>query len=217
MSILITFVKRLLTIFTLASAGWLRPCFALGLVASLALISLACDIVGDDAPDPEAYRTPVAQAQAAGLPVYWLGPEFKAGGLSFDFIEGTFPQGIAGVRLNGLQLSYLAREGDSVRASLDVLSFSKDEWPAAEDGVIHPPGFPSSVVKNTTLRGARAMLVSIPLDTPAFASLRLIVDLEDVVVVAQTTSAIVGGRDINPLVDEQTFLPVLENLRPHPQ
>jgi len=188
------------------------------LVACLALISLACDIVGDDAPDPEAYRTPVAQAQAAGLTPYWLGPEFSAGGLSFDFIEGTFPQGVAGVRVNGLQLSYLARDGYTVRATADVLTFSKTQWATAADRVRYPAGVTGVTRKNVTVGGRHAELISMPLGARPVNSRQLIIEFDDAVVLGQTTAVLANdGRQINPLIDEQTFLSVMEQLRPYPQ
>jgi hypothetical protein len=183
----------------------------------LASVSVAC---GDSLRergehDPERYKTAVARAERAGLQAYWLGPQLDVGGEPFNAIEGIFPEGIAGVGVQGVQLAYLNL--DEFRGRLDITTLSPADWAAARDAVRSPEQPPVTTI-DTVVAGRQAELISIRLDGPDLTGLKLVIDYGDSFVIAETSALIVeGGDNVNPLLDEATFLSVVENLRPYPE
>ncbi len=73
------------------------------------------------------------------------------------------------------------------------------------------------------MAGHDAELISAPGGTRPINGYLLIVEVGDEVVVAETNSlgggpnAAPGAVDLNPLIDEQKFLAVMQSLRPYPQ
>jgi hypothetical protein len=192
-------------------------------VLSLFTASLfsACVLTSDDPkPDPNQYLTPIAEAQTAGLTPYWLGPTIETDKGPLRAVEGIFPQGYAGVALPGIQITYF--NGDQVIGTLDVLTFQKTDW-ASEGPRARALDFPSAKRKNVLVAGHDAELIAVPGGTRPINVYLLIVAAGDEVVVVETNSlgggrnATPGGVDLNPLIDEQTFLSVMQNLRPYPQ
>ena len=66
-------------------------------VLAAACVGAAVSACAEPGPDPNQYLTPIAQAHAAGVPVYWLGKDFTAGGHNFPLNEAFFSPGISGV------------------------------------------------------------------------------------------------------------------------
>lgn len=189
-----------------------------------ALNALACLLLAGCGPllsrggdlDPERYKTPVAKAQDAGLTVYWLGLEFDADGVPFDMIESKYPEGVAGIAVSGVEMHYF--QESPRRGNLDVLTFSETDWDRVEQLVRYPVNIDSAIMRKTVkVVGRDAELLSIPLGARPINSHHLILDYGRFVVLAQTNSALdAGGRDVNPLMNEQVFLEVMQNLRRYP-
>ncbi|MEX2245692.1 MAG: hypothetical protein WEC75_03305 [Dehalococcoidia bacterium] len=194
------------------------------LLAGVATLALAACGSGERRQEPpgsgdhsyDNFQTAVARADEAGLQeVFWLGPELDVDGVVFDAIEGYFPHGVAGTSLDGAQLTYYRLE-DS-RGSLSITTLSPSDWQTVEDDVRNPAQPP--VERKTVNVGTReAELISIHLDGAELTGLKLLIDYGQSVVIAQTGTAIAqGGREVNPLMDEATFLAVMEDLRPYPE
>ena len=157
----------------------------------------------------------VATVEAIGLPVYWLGTEFTVDGLLFrgpyvaefgDEVEG-----------GGIRMSYVL-EGGNTPAYLTV--YSRDAWEMVEDRTMNPRT-PGASQRTVSVLGKDAEMFSAPGGTRPLNALWLIVDLSDVVVVADTNSGGAvrpGGPDYNPFINNPDLLvQVMEDLRPYPQ
>jgi len=197
--------------------------FALALLVGIAValsgvLSAACNPNGNDGPGPEAWKSAVAAANAAGLPVYWLGRSFEAGGVEFSTLESQFPAGIRGVALQGIEMSYFRQP--EFKGRLDLNTYSQSDWSrvAARFG---REGGPGQARRTVTVAGHSAELISTPAGTRPVNGLSLVVDFGGYIAVAETSAVSSGNAssvpDRNPLLDEETFLSVLEELRPYPQ
>jgi hypothetical protein len=193
------------------------------LIAVLLVLSLwqaGCQDDQQTGPDLDAaFLTPVAAAQEAGLSVYWLGPSFEAGGVLFSTREAKFPEGIAGVPLQGL----LARYSSQPEAAgfLDLQLLSRSDWDQVMEKVMNP-SLPGVTRRAVTVGDREGELLFLPLDTRPLNILRLVLDLGDVVVVAQarsvTASAAAGGGELSPFIkDPDLFVQVMQDLRPYPE
>jgi hypothetical protein len=194
---------------------------ALTLIVLIVALLSGCVFVSDQAkPDPNQYLTPIAEAQAAGLTPYWLGPTIETDKGPLRAVEGIFPQGYAGVGLHGIQITYY--NGDRVIGTLDVRTFPKAGWAAVEPQA-RALDFPSAKRKNVSVAGHDAELIAVPDGIRPINVYLLIVAAGGQVVMMATNSlgsgpnATPGGADLNPLINEATFLSVMQNLRPHPQ
>lgn len=117
----------------------IRNACTIAVLAVYASIVAACVYPGAGGPPrPQPYPDVVETATAEGLDVYWLGESFEAGGLTFDVIEATYPQGVRGVPVDGLDFTYLAFEGDDSRAHVDLSTFSKEDWSRVNGKVRDP-------------------------------------------------------------------------------
>ncbi|MEX2245690.1 MAG: hypothetical protein WEC75_03295 [Dehalococcoidia bacterium] len=166
--------------------------------------------------DANRYKTAVAHAQESGLEnVYWLGPELEVQTVVFDSIAGFYPEGVAGDPVGGVQLAYFNRE--NFRGRLEITTLSPSDWARVEDKVRNPPQPP--IRSEKVVIGGREgdLIATIALGRDP-NGLKLVIDFGDSFVIAQTNVAIAaGGRDVNPLMDEDTFLAVMEELRPYPE
>lgn len=159
------------------------------------------------------YRTSVASSgQDAYIP-YWLGQEFNAGGLSFrgpfaDDFGSTVPGG-------GVRFHYKATLPPGTGAvDLAITLFSERAWDLAKSRYDVPGE------EHVLIAGHSASLSSSSAGDRPVNVLGVTLHVDGTTVVAEAHSggaATPGGPDVNPLVDEQTFLSVLQNLRPYPQ
>ncbi|MEX1254225.1 MAG: hypothetical protein WEE64_07780 [Dehalococcoidia bacterium] len=157
-------------------------------------------------------------AQNAGVSVYWLGPEFDAGGLHFavypeaDFTDDTDS------RHPGLSLDYFARTAEgSVRSGLEMYSKAGNgpqimlERALAVDGAL---------ADEVQVGGWPAQLVTLPSPSRPVNKLYLFVDVGDTVAIVQAASGETGvpGADPNPLIDKDLLIQVVaESLQPIPE
>jgi len=157
-------------------------------------------------------------AQEAGLTVYWLGPSFEAGGVLFRISYAEFPEGFAGVPLQGLEVVYSSQPEPA--GSLDLQLFSRSDWDQVKDKVMNPR-LPGVTRETVTVAGREAELISVPLGTRPVNTLWLLLDLGDVVVLATAGAGgavYPGGPDYNPFIkNPDLFVQVMEDLRPYPE
>ena len=161
------------------------------------------------------FLTPVAQAEDAGVRLYWLGEQFEAGSLSFGVSSAT--EFIDLREGPGLEISYIADvEGGHV--GFDVESYSGRQGGAA---IIRERAL---AARGTTSRDVRVgnwsgELFSIPAGTRPVNNLWLFVDLGDTIVVGQAGSGGPGipGDDPNPLIQADLLIDLMAQLRPYPE
>ena len=168
--------------------------------------------------DP-AFLTPVSAARQAGLTVYWLGPSFEAGGVLFTTREAKFPEGIEGVPLQGLLARYSSQPEQA--GFLDLQLLSRADWQQVKDKVTNPP-LPGVTRSTARVDGTEGDLLFLPFGTRPLNVLRLVLDLGEVVVVAQaysvTAPATEGGGELSPFIkDPDLLVQVMEDLRPYPE
>ena len=157
-----------------------------------------------------------AAMQATGLPVYWLGTEFTVEGLVF---RGPYGAEFGGEVEQGIGMSYLAPV-DGGNTGLGLTVRSRDAWARLEERVRNP-GLPGVTRRMVTVGDREAELISIPLDTRPVNTLRLILELDEVVVVASALAGgavYPGGPDYDPFINNPDLLvQVMQNLRPYPE
>ena len=125
--------------------------------------------------------------------------------------------GIAGVPLQGIEMSYFRQP--EFMGRLDLNTYTKADWSqVSERYATHEPGTQRRMV---SVAGRTAELISVALGNRPVNGLGVVVDLGEYVAIAETSAVSSGNAsatpDHNPLIDEQTFLSVLEQLRPYPQ
>jgi len=156
-----------------------------------------------------------AAMQAMGLPVYWLGTDFTVEGLVF---RGPFGAEFGGEVEQGIGMTYLASV-DGGNTGLGLTVRGRDAWARLEDRVRNP-GLPGVTRRTVTVGDREAELISIPLDTRPVNTLRLILELDEVVVVASALAGgpvHPGGPDYDPFINNPDLLvQVMEDLRPYP-
>jgi hypothetical protein len=165
--------------------------------------------------DRQAYLTPIAEARSNGLEPYWLGPSFAAGSMTYSYIETKYPEGIAGVRVQGLEMTY--HEPDGANRALSIKTFPLDEWSMVEDAVRNPKQA-NPDRSDVTINGIQAELLAYTSPTRPINGYVLIIETGRsavVVTVPSSGSATPGGPDLNPLIDLDTFLAVMESLQPY--
>jgi len=155
------------------------------------------------------FRTAVASVPDRHFQVYWLGREFNAGGVMF---RGPYFVPVGGVvNSNRLDIEY--------SAGLNIRLYSQSAWATAAPTVEHPSaGEPKR--RSVVVGGRSAVLVTGSVPGRPINYQLLIIDFGDTVatVVAGAGGPVTpGGPDANPLIDEATFLSVMQQLRPYPQ
>ena len=191
---------------------------------SLAIILFAVLLAGcEDEQQAEpglnaAFLTPVAAAREAGLSVYWLGPSFEAGGVLFTTSEAKFPEGIAGVPLQGLVMRYSS--GLEPGGFLDLQLLSKSDWGQVKEKLVDPQASGAGH-RAVSVAGREGDLFLRSAASRPLNALSLIVDLGDVALVADTNSSGAvrpGGPDYNPFINNPDLLvQVMQDLRPYPE
>ena len=155
------------------------------------------------------FRTAVASVPNRQFQVYWLGREFTAGAIVF---RGPYFVPIGGVvNNNRLDIEY--------SAGLTIRLYSQSAWATAAPTIEHPSAHESKR-RSVVVGGRSAVLLTGSVPGRPINYQQLIIDFGDTVVTVVAGSggaATPGGPDSNPLIDEQTFLSVMEQLRPYPQ
>lgn len=83
---------------------------------------------------------------------------------------------------------------------------------------LRPGNQPPTFTRDVTIGGRDATLVGAAAAGRPLVSLQAIIELEDALVIAHAGSSYdENSREVNPLMDEATFLAVLEGLRPYPE
>jgi len=196
-----------------------------------ALTTISCfDVGGNDDVDERFYGyflRDVKAMQDMGLPVYWLGRGFNAGGLTFQGPYGLeFGGEIEGGGTFTRYVSWLdGTPGEGRNTRLDMTVYSPDAWELAKSAMLNPqllPGQGEVTRRTVTVKGRQAELISIPNLTirRPVDRLRLVVELDPVVVVAQATSVLSAGGDseLNIFIRNPDLLVrVMQDLRPYPE
>ena len=201
------------------SFAWLKavavPCALIAVVAATALW-MSCDPNDDSEADLDKYfLRDVATVEAMGLPVYWLGTEFTVDGSVFRGPHvAEFGAEVEG---GGIRMSYIL-EGGNTPAYLTV--YSRTAWELVKDRMTNPRT-PGASRRAVSVLGKDAEMFSAPGGTRPLNALWLILDLSDVVVVADTNSGGAvrpGGPDYNPFINNPDLLvQVMQDLRPYPE
>ncbi len=161
------------------------------------------------------FQTAVASVPDKQYQVYWLGREFRAGSLTFRGPE--IPDFGAAANRDSMYVSYgarLSRGGVGLELSL----LSPVGWESARGSYGSTP--PGATSRQIMVAGSPATIIVIPAGTRPVNELRLIVHFRTTTVLVIATAggaATPGGPDVNPLIDEETFLSVMQQLRPYPQ
>jgi hypothetical protein len=162
------------------------------------------------------FLTPIAQAQEAGLNLYWFGPTFQGGELTFS-ISGYADLFAREDDVSGLQLEYGAKTGQG-SVTLDLESYlpgGGDKAPRQRARSI-----PGSRIEQLRVGDRDADLHYLPAGTRPVNALWLFVNVNDGTVVVQASAGRTGipGTDPNPLIDKDLLIQVVaDNLRPYPE
>jgi|CXWL01.1.fsa_nt_gi hypothetical protein len=184
---------------------------ALGLVTILFLSSCAQADQSDPPAEPQErgfsnFQTAVASADADGYTPYWLGREFEAGGMTF---KGSHVSDYGGEIEGGLNTNYIDVSEDGL--GILITLYGPDAWARNRDAIENSP---NSTSRPLQIAGRDATLMQLGRFNKA-----AVVYFDDTVVVASVSGStfLTPQPEPNPLVDEATFLAVLENLRPYPE
>jgi hypothetical protein len=194
-------------------------------VSAMALAVTACGSgTGGDKPTPVGgaddrgfrnFRERIKDAEDEGFDVYWLGREFTAGGLTFR--GPSVPDEGDEVAGGGVEFSYDTQLPTGGGTGISVYAFSPAAWALREQqqGTLDP-----HVTTRVMVHGHEATMVATTTATRPVNQRRLIVHFGETtvqVIAASGGAAVEGGPDVNPLIDEATFLAVIEQLRPYPE
>jgi hypothetical protein len=182
----------------------------------------ACDFTSgsndsDDPLDQPEFQTPVAEAQAAGVEVWWLGEQFefesntlRIGGTA-HVIDREEVEGVS------LQLQYLPVE-ESDAGSLIVISYESGSSEAAVV-LTEALSVPGAASQEVDIRGMHGELVTLPAGNRPVNQLWLFVDTGSAEVLIRAPSGTTGvpGTDSNPLIDEDLLVELASReLRAYP-
>jgi hypothetical protein len=184
----------------------------------------------DDNADQRFYGYFLRDVQAMQdmkLPVYWLGRDFTAGGLTF---YGPYGVEFGGeVEGGGIFMTYvLWLEGtpfEGANTGLDITVYSPSAWEGVKDRITNPHPLPGQGKVNRStvdVQGHSAQLISFVGGIRPVERLTLILQRQQVIVVAVAASvgpATPGGPDYNPFVNNPDLLVQVlnDNLRQYPQ
>ena len=200
------------------------PKWGASLCALIAVVATALWTSCDSGDDSEAgldkyFLRDVAAMQAAGLPVYWLGTGFTVDGQVF---RGPYVAEFgAQVEGGGIDMTYQALLPDGGAVPLELVVYSRAAWELVKDRTVNP-GLAGVTRRAVSVGGREGELLFLPLGTRPLNVLRLVLDLDDVVVVGEARSVIgatpSAGTDLNPIINNPDLLiQVMDNLRSYPQ
>lgn len=201
--------------------------FLLGIAA----VSAACNALPtEDEIDRASYgyfQTAVA-APGRNYDGYWLGRSFEAGGLTFEGPYSDAPAGSGGIGADiglndadGLGVNYLAKTAAGAEGPSDISMtlYSRQGWDDLQD-LRRRGAQPRLEVKQVDIHGWPAELKT-NFYRPGDIAARILVVVRERTVIEVTTGAMrsstPGAAQLNPLIDEATFLAAMQNLRPYPE
>ena len=165
------------------------------------------------------FLTPVAEAQQAGVTVYWLGEEFGAGPLSFR-INGVTEE-LTGLtdETSGVDISYSARlEEGTTRVEIETHISPSPSIEQVRAQALGVRGAESHPVRVGMWRGEAYVL---PGGARPVNALWLFVEVDEetvVVIQGEAGSTGVPGTDVSPTIQEDLLIEVVEeHLRPYPE
>jgi hypothetical protein len=166
----------------------------------------------------------VKTMEELGLPVYWLGREFTAGGLAF---QGPYGAEFGGeVEGGGIFLHYTSwLDGTPFEGSniwLDITVYGPAAWEPVKDRILNPRVLSTEgeVTRRTvTVKGHQAEMISVPFGSRPVNRMTLIIELDSVVVVGAAASNLSpDGTELSIFVkDPDLFVQVMQDLRPYPE
>jgi len=195
-------------------------------LCTCAVLFAGCDALPtEDQINRELYGNfETAVASGPHFRPYWLGRSVTVAGVTLSGPEasakagsGGIGQGIGRNDPDTLETSYSA--GGCCSAGVTVTLYNRRGWEQRAPATYRtPPPSPGVTTRQVTVGAQPATLWTI-FDGPRKSALALLVDYGDTVVLARTSSLIprTPGPDPNPLMDEATFLAVMQHLRPYPQ
>jgi len=194
------------------------------LCALIAVVAIALCTSCDDKSESgyDYFLRDAAAMQAMGLPVYWLGREFNAGGLTF---QGPYGVGFGGeVEGGGIFMQYISwldgTPGEGSNTSLEVTEYSRGAWDLVKDRMTNSlaPGITRRAV---SVQGEEAVFILQAAGARPLNEIWHILDRGDVTVVASANSGgpvSPGGPDYSPFINTPDLLiQVMEDLRPYPE
>jgi len=188
---------------------------------ALLIIASACGPLDDEFSEEAVNRQGFKNFQTAvasdrNYDIYWLGREFEAGSLLYKGPDvSDFADDVEG---GGLGMHYVAQFGEFCCLDLHLVLYSQQAWKQIEEKRAAGPS-PRFEPKTVQVAGRTAELRTNHRATGAVSSLILTIDFGDTLVEALTGSVVPAtpGPEPNPLIDEATFLAVMEKLRPYPE
>lgn len=211
------------------SIPYFRSVYLLKLLISITVViamlsAISCEwpfgYPGDEDEDFYGYFLRDAKAmQEMGLSVYWLGREFTAtpGGVIF---RGPYGAEFGGeVEGGGIYMEYVTGGPNS----LDITIYSPNAWELAEDRILNPRLMSNEgeVTRRTVdVMGREAELISVPSGNRPVNRLRLILELDPVVVVGEADSVLSadGTSELNIfIINPDLLVQVMQDLRPYPE
>jgi hypothetical protein len=156
------------------------------------------------------FKTVVASAPRDGYTPYWLGREFTANSLMF---RGPYVDDFTDVLGGGAQFHYDATVPGVGPVDLMILVFSERAWVQSPLNRPPTPGARQTAVVVGTHAGQLTTFPG-PAGMPEGLLLELRLDTTTVLAIVPASFPLPNP---NPLIDEQTFLDVMQNLRPYPQ
>ena len=188
-------------------------------IVALAILAASCVSGGtnEDARREgyDQFVTRVASAQRDGYTAYWLGRSFPAANVTFTGPTAG-SSSASDVRGGGLDMTYAAEVVKNGSVELQLVEYSPTAWDLVKRELTLVPA--DARHRLLTVHGQSTELWT--LDPGSRPTLRLVLVFGDthVFIAASAGGSLEpGGPDLNPLVDEQTFLDVVQNLRPYPQ
>jgi hypothetical protein len=194
---------------------------------SLALILSAAILVGCDDGQPDEgldkyFLRDAAAMEGMGLPVYWLGREFDAGGLAF---QGPYGVGFGGeVEGGGIFMQYISwldgTPGEGTNTSVEMTEYSRGAWDLVKDRMMNSSA--SGITRRAvSVQSKEAVMILQAAGARPLNEIWLILDRGDITVVASANSGgpvSPGGPDFSPFINNPDLLiQVLEDLRPYPE
>jgi hypothetical protein len=165
----------------------------------------------------ENFKDRVEEAEAEGWDPYWLGMEFHAGDLVFRGPSvDDFGSEVDGGGVNFHYTARLPDEGGGV--GLTIILYSPSAWERAR--ATQGGSAPGTERTFIDFLGEEAEVLLTPAGTRPVGQAALRVQLGDTMLVAVAGSGgspSPGAPDLNPLVDKETFISVMQQLRPYPE
>ncbi|HEX5478188.1 MAG TPA: hypothetical protein VFY79_00560 [Dehalococcoidia bacterium] len=199
--------------------------FAIALLLLAAAAASACLM---QPPGPDHYyhnfETAAAKAPSQGYTMYWLGKRFQLGEVTYS--GPTVPDFGGEYDDGGATIAYaISDSGESTGDDFLILLYSPSAWKLEAAAYETPnPRARDTTFEDITVAGKPARLFVTKWLTGArrgdIRSIAVEQQRGDTAVVVSATDGIdptPGAEQANPLMDEQTFLSVVQHLRPYPQ